>query len=158
MATGQLIFQPPKFDWHVEDQQLAFEEWKGKITLALRASSIKKDIWFTAIVGYLGKEGIKRWNTLPISKDEEAQKDPEQVFAAIANTLEVLTSYWNHINKRYSDIKQDDSESTNQLDQWIKNIVERCQYSTEAEVMVCRTKLFFHVTKHFKFKKWVQSN
>ena len=29
MATGQLIFQPPKFDLRLEDQQLAFEEWKG---------------------------------------------------------------------------------------------------------------------------------
>ena len=33
-----------KFDWHAEDQHLAFDEWKVQITLALRASSIKKDI------------------------------------------------------------------------------------------------------------------
>ena len=37
MATGQLIFQLPKFDWHIEDQQLAFEEWKGQVILALRS-------------------------------------------------------------------------------------------------------------------------
>ena len=41
MATGQLIFQPPKFDWHIKDQELAFEEWKG--TLALEAFNIEKD-------------------------------------------------------------------------------------------------------------------
>ena len=113
MAGGQLVFQPPKFNWYAEDQQLAFNEWKGQITLALHASSIKKDIWFATIIGYLSKEGFKRWNTLPISSDEEAQKDPEAVFKAIADTLEVSTSYWNHINKIYSDIKQGDSESTN---------------------------------------------
>ena len=60
MATGQLLFQSPNFDWHAEDQQLTFEEWKGQITLALRASSISPDIWFTTIIGYLGKEGFKR--------------------------------------------------------------------------------------------------
>ena len=32
-------------------------------------------------------EGFKRWNTsLPISTDEQAQKDPERVFKAIADT------------------------------------------------------------------------
>ena len=156
MAGGQLIFQPPKFDWHAEDQQLAFDEWKGQITLVLCASSIKKDIWFAMIIGYLGKEGFKRWNTLPISTDEEAQKDPEKVFKAIADTLEVLTSYWNHIDEIYSDIKQGDNESTDQLDQQIKNLVKRCQYTTD-EKLVCRTELLFHVTKHFEVKKWVRS-
>ena len=154
MATGQLIFQPPRFDWHAEDQQLAFEEWKGQLMLALTASSINRDIWFTTIVRYLGKEGFKRWNTLPISKDIEAQKDPKKVLDTIANTLEVSTSYWNHIDEMYSNIKQGDSESTNQLDQWIKNIVKRCQYATKNEVMVCRTELLFHATKHFEVKKW----
>ena len=108
------------------------------------------------IIGYLGKEGFKRWNTLPISTEEEAQKDPEKVFKAIADTLEVSTSYWNHIDEIYSDIKQGDNESTNQLDQRIKNLVERCQYSTE-EKLVRRTELLFHATKHFEVKKWVRS-
>ena len=156
MAGGQLIFQPPKFDWHAEDQQLAFDEWKGQITLALCASSINRDIWFAMIIGYLGKEGFKWWNTLPISTNEEAQKDPDQVFKAIADTLEVSTSYWNHINEIYSDIKQGDNESTDQLDQRIKNLIERCQYSTE-EKLVRRTELLFHATKHFEVKKWVRS-
>ena len=125
MDGGQLVFQPPKFDWHAEDQQQAFEVWKGQITLVLHVSSIKKDIWFPTIIGYLSKEGFKRWNTLPISTGEEAQKDPERVFKAIADTLEVLMSYWNHIDEIYSDIKQGDNESTDQLDQRIKNF-ERC--------------------------------
>ena len=43
MATIQLIFQPLKFDWHIEDQQLVFEEWKGQVVLALEASNIDKD-------------------------------------------------------------------------------------------------------------------
>ena len=156
MAGGQLVFQPPKFDWHTEDQQLAFDEWKGQITLALCASSINRDIWFAMIISYLSKEGFKWWNTLPISTDEEAQKDLDQVFKAIMDTLEVSMSYWNHIDVIYSDIKQGDNESTDQLDQRIKNLIERCQYSTE-EKLVHRTELLLHATKHFEVKKWVQS-
>ena len=108
-------------------------------------------------MGFLGKEGFKWWNNLPISKQEENKKNPNEVFKAIADTLEVSTSYWNHIDEMYSDIKQGEHESTNQLDQCIKDLVERCQYQTEADKMVCRTELLFHATKHFEVKKWVRS-
>ena len=37
-----------------------------------------------------------------------------------------------------------------------KDLVERCQYQTEAEKMVHRTELLFHATKHFEVKKWVR--
>ena len=57
----------------------------------------------------------------------------------------------------YSDIRQGEQESTDQLDQCIKNIVKRCQYSTEVEKLVCRTELLFHATKHFEVKKWIRS-
>ena len=85
MASGQLVFQPLKFDWYSEDQQQAFEMLKGQITLALTASNFREEIWFATIIRYLGKEGFKWWNTLPISTDVEARKDSEQVFKAIAD-------------------------------------------------------------------------
>ena len=59
MASGQLVFQPPKFDWHSEDQKQAFEKLKGQITLALTASNFREEIWFATIIRYLGKEGFK---------------------------------------------------------------------------------------------------
>ena len=65
------------------------------------------------------------------------------------------TSYWNHIDEIYSDIKQGEQETTDQLDQHIKNLVERCQYA-EAEKMVRQTELLFHATKHFEVKKMGQ--
>ena len=108
MATGQLIFQPPKFDWHIEDQQLVFEEWKGQVVLALVASNIDRERWYATIVGFLGNEGFKWWNNLFISKQEENKKNPNEVFKAITDNLEVSTSYQNHINEMYSDIKQRD--------------------------------------------------
>ena len=156
MATGQLIFQPPKFDWYVEDQQLAFEESKGQIVLALKASNIDRERWHATIVGFLDKEGFNWWNNLPLSKQEENKKNPNEVFKAIADTLEVSTSYWKHIDEMYNDIRQGEHESTDQLDQCIKDLVKRCQYQTEAEKMVPRTELPFHAMKYFEVKKWVR--
>ena len=57
--------------------------------------------------------------------------------------------YWNHIGEIYSDIKQGDNESIDKLDQCIKNLVEKCQY-TEAEKLVHRTELLFHATKSLR--------
>ena len=124
MVTGQLIFEPPKFDWHSEDQQQAFEEWKGWITLALEASSIPKDKWYTTIVGFLGQEGFKCWQNLEISKQPENRKIPKNIFNAFTNTLEILTSYWNYIDEIYNDIRQGEHKTINQLDQQIKNLIE----------------------------------
>ena len=35
-------------------------------------------------------------------KDAEARKNPEAVFKAIADTLEISISYWNYIDGMYS--------------------------------------------------------
>ena len=120
-------------------------------------SNIDRERWYATIVGFLGKKGFKWWNNLPISKQEENKNNPNKVLKAIANTLEVSTSYWNPIDEMYSNTKQGEHESTNQLDQCIKDLVERCQYKTEDEKMIHRTELLFHATKHFKIKKWVRS-
>ena len=76
---------------------------------------------------------FQHWQHLDISKDPKQKKVPENMFKAIANTLEVSTSYWNHINEMYSDIRQGEQETTNQLDQHIKVLVENCGYSSEEE-------------------------
>ena len=84
---------------------------------------------------------------------EENKKNPDEVFKAITDTLEVSTSYWNHINEMYSNIRQGEHESTDQLTQCIKDLVEKCQYQSKAEKMVCRTELLFHAMKHFESQK-----
>ena len=73
------------------------------------------------------------------------------------DTLEVLTSQWNYINEMYSDIRQGEQETTNQLDQGMKILVERCSYMSENEKKQHHLELFFHATKHFKVKKWVRA-
>ena len=157
MASGQLIFQPPMFDWPSDDQQTVFKEWQSHITLVLETSNIPPERWYATIIGFLGIEGFKRWQHLNISKKDEEKKHPENVFKAFTDTLEVLTSQWNYINEMYSNIRQDKQETTAQLDQRIKILVERCGYMSENEKKQCWLELLFHATKHFEVKKWVRS-
>ena len=133
MASGQLIFQPPVFDWPSDDQQTAFKEWQSHITLALEAFNIPPERWYASIIGFLGTEGFKRWQHLNISKKDEEKKDPEKLFKAFADTLEVSTSQWNYIDEMYSDTRQGEQETTDQLDQCIKILVKRCGYTSENE-------------------------
>ena len=57
----------------------------------------------------------------------------------------------------YSDIRQGEQETTDQLDQCIKMLVERCSYTSADEKTRRRLELLFHVMKHFEVKKWVRS-
>ena len=152
----QLIFQLPTFHWPSKDQQTAFQEWKSHITLTLEVSNIPQDRWYASIVGFLGTKGFKWWQHLEISKNDELKKIPDNVFTAFTNTLEVLMSHWNYINEMYSDICQGEQETTDQLNQCIKILVERCHYTSAKERTQCRLELLFHVMKHFKVKKWVR--
>ena len=86
MATGQLAFKPPEFDWHAEDQHEAFKHWKGQTIMALETSNIKEEKWYTTIIGFLGTEGYKWWTNLTISTQEENRKDLEKIFKAIEDT------------------------------------------------------------------------
>ena len=66
-------------------------------------------------------------------------------------------SQWNYINEMYSDIRQGEQETTDQLDQCIKILVKKCGYVSTEEKMRCQLELLFHVMKHFEVKKWVRS-
>ena len=131
--AGQLIFQLPTFHWPSEDQQTAFQEWWSHITLTLEVSNIPQDRWYASIIGFLGTEGFKQWQHLEISKNDDLKKILENVFTAFANTLEISMSHWNYTDEMYSDIRQGEQETTDQLDQCIKMLVERCGYTSAEE-------------------------
>ena len=153
----QVIFQPPTFHWPSKDQQTAFQEWQSHVTLTLEVSNIPQDRWYASIDGFLGTKDFKQWQHLEISKNENVKEIPDNVFKAFANTLEVSTSYWNYIDEMYSNIRQGEQETTDQLDQCIKILVKRCSDTSPEEKMQHQLELLFHTTKHFKVKNWVRS-
>ena len=87
---------------------------------------------------------------------DKQKKIPEDMFKAFVDTLDVSTSYWNHINEMNSNIRLGKQETTDQLDQCIKILVEKCSYMTDDEKKQCQLELLFHAMKHFKVKNWVR--
>ena len=151
MALGQLIFQPPMFDWPSDDQQTAFKEWQGHITLMLEAFNIPPERWYASIVGFLGTKGFKWWQHLDISKKDKEKKHPENVFKAFTGHFRSLNIPLEpHVNEMYSDIRQGEQETTNQLDQCIKILDKMCGYTTENEKKQHQLELLFYAMKHFQ--------
>ena len=70
---------------------------------------------------------------MDISTKVESRKTPKNVFNAFTDTLEVSTSHWNYINEMYSDIRQGEHETTGQLDQHTKALVEKCGFESDEE-------------------------
>ena len=52
-------FSPPSSTGIQKTSNLHLQSGEAKSQLALEASSIKRDIWFATIIGYLGKEGFR---------------------------------------------------------------------------------------------------
>ena len=52
----------------------------------------------------------------------KAKRILRQYSRPLTDTIEVSTSYWNHIDEMYSDIRQEEQETNDQLDQCIKDL------------------------------------
>ena len=79
--------------------------------------------------------------------DKTERKKSNKVFKAIESTLECSTSYWNYIDEMYSDIRQGEHETIYQLDQHIKQLVEKCQIRTKMQRKYIRQN-YCHVRLH----------
>ena len=137
MASGQLICQPPTFHWPSEDQQTAFKEWQSHHTCvgSIQHPPRKMVCQHCRFPGHQRLQVMATTSIYP-KKDKE-KKCPENMFKAFTDNLEVSTSQWNYINEMYSDIRQGEQETTDQLDQHIKILVERCGYMSPDEKTQC---------------------
>ena len=100
-----------------------------------------------------GDEAYNRWDTL-----EETVKDRtkvDQVWDAFEKSFEQSTSFWHFRDTYLADFRQDESETTADLDLRIKQTVRGCQWKkeTEEERMI---DLLYHATIYYEIRKFVQ--
>ena len=102
-----------------------------------------------------GDEAYNRWDTL-----EERLKDRkkvEQVWEAFKKSFKQSTSFWHFRDTYLADFRQDESETTADLDLHIKQTVRGCQWKKEAEEerMI---DLLYHATIYYEIHKFVQES
>ena len=114
-----------------------------------------KEAQVTHILFYGGKEASERWTA---SKDQVQGNidEADTVFKAFANSFEKSSSHWQARDEYLSDIKQDKSQTTAELDIYIKDLIRRCQFPPEDQES-CKIDLLYHATAHFEVRKFVHN-
>ena len=102
-----------------------------------------------------GDEAYNCWDTLEdIVKDRKVVK---QVWDAFEKSFEQSTSFWHFRDAYLADFRQDESETTADLDLRIKQTVRGCQWKKESEEerMI---DLLYHATIYYEIRKFVQES
>ena len=96
-----------------------------------------------------------RWDTL--EETVQNRKKVDQVWDAFEKSFEQSTSFWHFRDTYLADFRQDESETTADLDLRIKQTVRGCQWKkeTEEERMI---DLLYHATIYYKIRKFVQES
>ena len=119
------------------------------------ADQIPEERQWALILVAGGDEAYNRWDTL-----EETVKDRkkvDQVWDAFEKSFEQSTSFWHFRDAYLADFRQDESETTADLDLCIKQTVRGCQWKkeTEEERMI---DLLYHATIYYEIRKFVQES
>ena len=84
------------------------------------------------------------------------QKNPDKVFQAFADSFEKSSSHWQARDEYLGDIKQTKQQTTAELDLYIKDLVQRCQFK-QGEQESHKIDLLYHATVHFEVRKYVHN-
>ena len=102
-----------------------------------------------------GEEAYNHWDTL--EETVQDHKKVDQVWDAFEKSFEQSTSFWHFRDMYLAEFRQDESETTADLDLHIKQTVTGCQWKkeTEEEQMI---DLLYHATIYYEICKFVQES
>ena len=137
------------------DKVAAWKLFKRRMNVILVADQIPEERQWALILVAGGDEAYNCWNTLEETVTD--RKQVEQVWNAFEKSFEQSTSSWHFRDDYLADFRQDESETTADLDLRIKQTVRGCQWKkeTEEERMI---DLLYHATIYYEIRKFVQES
>ena len=127
-------------NWRAADKVAAWKVFKRRMEVIFVADQIPEDRQWALILVPGGDEAHNRLDTLEEKVDD--RKVVKQVWDAFENSFEQSTSFWHFRDVYLADFRQDESETTADLDLRIKQTVKGCQWGREHDEMgmiVCCT-------------------
>ena len=115
----------PEMNWRAADKVAAWKLFKRQMTVIFVADQVPEERQWALILVAGGNEAYNCWDTL-----EETVQDckvVDQVLDAFEKSLEQSTSFWHFRDAYLADFRQDESETTADLDLHIKQTIRRCQ-------------------------------
>ena len=119
------------------------------------ADQIPEERQWALILVAGGDEAYNRWDTLEDTVQD--RKKVEQVWKAFEKSFEQSTSFWHFRDTYLADFRQDESETTADLDLRIKQTVRGCQWQKESEEEQM-IDLLYHATIYYEIRKFVQES
>ena len=145
----------PEMNWRAADKVAVWKVFKRRMEVIFVADQIPEERQWALILVAGGDEAYNRWDTL-----EDTVKDRkvvQQVWDAFEKSFKQSTSFWHFRDAYLADFRQDESETTADLDLCIKQTVRGYQWrkETEEERMI---DLLYHATIYYEIRKFVQES
>ena len=145
----------PEMNWRAADKLATWKVFKRRMEVIFMADQIPEERQWALILVAGGDEAYNCWDTLEDTvKDRKVVK---QVWDAFEKSFEQSTSFWHFRDMYLADFRQDESETTADLDLHIKHTVRGCQWQKESEEerMI---DLLYHATIYYEIRKFVQES
>ena len=142
----------PEMNWRAADKVATWKVFKRRMEVIFMADQIPEERQWVLILVAGGDEAYNRWDTLEETVTDH--KVVKQVWDAFEKSFEQSTSFWHFRDAYLADFRQDESETTADLDLRIKQTVRGCQWQKESEEerMI---NLLYHATIYYEIRKFV---
>ena len=145
----------PEMNWRAADKVAAWKVFKRRMEVIFVADQIPEERQWALILVAGGDEAYNHWDTLEDTVQD--RKKVEQVWKAFEKSFEQSTSFWHFRDTYLADFRQDESETTADLDLHIKQTVRGCQWQKESEEEQM-IDLLYHATIYYEIRKFVQES
>ena len=145
----------PEMNWRAADKVAAWKVFRRRMEVIFVADQIPEERQWALILVAGGDEAYNRWDTL--EDTVQNRKKVDQVWMAFEKSFEQSTSFWHFRDTYLADFRQDELETTADLDLRIKQTVRGCQWQKESEEerMI---DLLYHATIYYEIRKFVQES
>ena len=138
-------------NWRAADKVATWKVFKRRMEVFFVADQIPEERQWALILVAGGDKAYNCWDTVT------DRKVAKQVWDAFEKSFEQSTSFWHFRDTYLADFRQDESETTADLDLRIKQTVKGCQWQREHEEerMI---DLLYHATIYYEKRKFVQES
>ena len=142
-------------NWRAADKVATWKLFKWRMNVIFMADQIPEERQLALILVAGGDKAYNCWDTL--EETVEDRKKVEQVWNAFEKSFEQSTSFWHFRDAYLADFRQEESETTADLDLLIKQTVRGCQWKKETheERMI---DLLYHAIIYYEIRKFVQES
>ena len=143
----------PEMDWRAADKIAAWRKFKRCMEVIFVADQVPEERQYALILVAGGDEAYNHWDTL--EDMVENPKEVQQVWEAFEKSFEQSTSFWHFRDAYLGDFRQDDTETTADLDLHIQQTIRGCQWHKDTEEE-CMIDLLYHTTIYYEVHKYIQ--